>query len=312
MNTLHRHVNLMDIASLTQTPELQGRVGLNNDVVQEYAERMAEGCVFPPVLVFADGNGTAWLVDGYHRTAACERLGRDNVLAEVRTGTHDDALWASCSANKCHGLRRSNADKRRAVERALVHPRSVRLSDRQIGQYCGVHHHTVGRIRRELECEGSVQKVASREVIRGHTRYRQSITGIVDANARRRATVAGAKLANASVACDSLTPAVPSWAEYSHSVAQGGVVHSGRKSYPAQRKFQVTQVLAVPDSTEEVADLFAKAERAAAHARAEIGELADTSTVKRWHQRATELCGSIEMLLEDIRILRASVHSFGK
>jgi hypothetical protein len=75
----------------------------------------------------------------------------DPILAEQRMGTVEDAIWESLGANKSHGLRRSNADKRNAVKMALLHPKGVDSSDRQIAKHVGVHPDTVGVIRRELE-----------------------------------------------------------------------------------------------------------------------------------------------------------------
>jgi hypothetical protein len=155
-------------------------------VVAEYAMQMRAGAVFPPVLVFDDGR-TRWLADGYHRTAAREVCGQQTVLAELRPGGCAEAVWAACASNITHGLRRSNADKRMSVIRALSHPRAQRLSDRQIGQHCGVHHQTVGRIRRELEERGVISGATVRDVVRGDSHYQQR-TNTAEASTRSRGT----------------------------------------------------------------------------------------------------------------------------
>jgi len=177
-------VTYIELSDLQRDASLQARVALDLGVVREYAERMRAGATFPPVLVFAGPDGH-WLADGYHRVSARESCRQTTVLAEIRQGGRDAALWASCAANKAHGLRRSNADKRRSVLRALSHPRAQRLSDRQLAQHCGVHHDTVGRVRHELEKEGRLSEVHEREVARGNSVYRQVIGGIARANARR-------------------------------------------------------------------------------------------------------------------------------
>lgn len=56
-------------------------------------------------------------LDSYH---AYRAAGVDEVPAEVRTGTLRDAVLYSVGANAAHGLRRSNAGKRRAVETLLA------------------------------------------------------------------------------------------------------------------------------------------------------------------------------------------------
>lgn len=58
----------------------------------------------------------------------------------------------SVGANATHGLRRTNADKRRAVETLLRDEEWGAKSDRWIAEKCGVGNQLVGHIRREL-CE---------------------------------------------------------------------------------------------------------------------------------------------------------------
>ena len=127
----------------------QSREALNQATVAEYAEAMTEGVTFPPITLFFDGS-IHWLVDGFHRYFAAKQVGFTDMPAEVRDGTQMDAQWASYTVNKDHGLRRSNADKRKAVMGALAHPYGKAKSDNQIAKELGVHHSTVGDIRRSL------------------------------------------------------------------------------------------------------------------------------------------------------------------
>ncbi len=96
----------------------QPRAFMNQDTVKEYAQDLELGAVFPPVIVFYDGT-SYWLADGFHRVAATESLGRTEIKAEVKQGSSRDAVLLSCGVNATHGLRRTNADKRRAVMRLL-------------------------------------------------------------------------------------------------------------------------------------------------------------------------------------------------
>jgi len=127
----------------------QSREALNQATVAEYAEAMTEGATFPPITLFFDGSNH-WLADGFHRYFAAKQVGFTDMPAEVRDGTQLDAQWASYTVNKDHGLRRSNADKRKAVMGALAHPYGKAKSDNQIAKELGVHHSTVGDIRRSL------------------------------------------------------------------------------------------------------------------------------------------------------------------
>lgn len=133
-----------------QTDGLQARVSTDAGTVEEYAEAMAAGKVFPPMVVFSDGNET-WLADGLHRLSAYIANGVEEVTVDEREGTRDDALWYAVAANKNHGLKRTNADKRKAVKMALeLHGE---MSDRAIAEHVGVTHPFVSSLR-ELTASG--------------------------------------------------------------------------------------------------------------------------------------------------------------
>jgi hypothetical protein len=127
--------------------DTQPRDQMNWVVVSEYAADMGEGATFPPVVVFYDGSDY-WLADGFHRVEAAKLLGLVEIAADVRPGTLEDARWYSYSANKLHGLRRSNEDKKRAVVAALAHPKARTLTDVEIARHVGVSSMTVGNYRR--------------------------------------------------------------------------------------------------------------------------------------------------------------------
>jgi hypothetical protein len=151
----------VSLSAIEFDPELQPRAALDPETIAEYAEVMAEAGGwgdFPPVeLVLstgADGKSVFLPWDGWHRLQAAHRAGLDIVPANVKTGSWNDALWLSLSANKTHGLRRSGADRRRAVEAALL--RFPGRSDREIARHVGVSHPTVGAVREELEATGKI------------------------------------------------------------------------------------------------------------------------------------------------------------
>jgi DNA-binding NarL/FixJ family response regulator len=105
------------ISALTLDPELQPRAVMDADLIDEYADAMSEGAEFPAVVAFRDG--AVFLVDGFHRVAACQRLGRSEVTAVVHDGTREQALRYALSANAAHGARRSPGDLIRAYDTAV-------------------------------------------------------------------------------------------------------------------------------------------------------------------------------------------------
>ena len=157
---------LLNLRSIRIDGGTQSRVELNNATVAEYSEAMAEGAAFPPVVVFFDG-ANHWLADGFHRYFGADHAGIDSIAADVRNGTQQDAQLFSFSVNADHGLRRSNADKRKSVTGALKHPVSSKWSDNQIAKHCGVHHSTVGDVRRSL-ADSASDKPAERTYTTKH------------------------------------------------------------------------------------------------------------------------------------------------
>ena len=97
-------------------------------------------------MIYYDGK-VYWLADGFHRVRAKEKIGAKEVSAEVIPGQLRDAILHSVGANAAHGLRRTNADKYRAVERLLRDREWRKWSNREISRRCGVSHAFVGQVR---------------------------------------------------------------------------------------------------------------------------------------------------------------------
>lgn len=130
----------------------QPRVSIDEQVVAEYAELYSSGVDLPPVVVFFDG-ATYWLADGFHRYYANKKINSDYVFAHVHQGLRRDAILYSVGANAQHGLRRTNADKRKAVLIILEDEEWSKWSDREIARRCGVSDKTVGSARKALTAE---------------------------------------------------------------------------------------------------------------------------------------------------------------
>ncbi len=156
----------------------QPRVELDHKTVEEYAESMRNGALFPAVTVFLDDQDIYWLADGFHRLEAAKILKLDRIGAEVQRGSQRDAILYSFSANASHGLRRNRADVRQAIERLLTDPEWGKWSDREIANRCVVSHHTVAKVREELLASGQNAQMTSRKFIRDGKEYTMNTAGI--------------------------------------------------------------------------------------------------------------------------------------
>ncbi len=141
----------------------QMRAGLDEATVAEYFEamRIAEGWgLFPPITVFHDGENY-WLADGFHRyAAAIQAFGASySAPCDIRAGTQRDAMLHAASANASHGLRRTNADKRRAVLALLQDPEWSQWSDGEIAKRCAVSQPFVSGLRKDPAPERNVTVV---------------------------------------------------------------------------------------------------------------------------------------------------------
>ena len=130
----------------------QMRAGMDAATITEYSEALAEADAwpFPPIVVFYDGE-KYWLADGFHRVNAAHRIGKfSQIPADVRAGTRRDAVLHAAGANASHGLRRTDGDKRRAVEVLLRDEEWSKWSNYEIARRCAVHESYVRKVKRDL------------------------------------------------------------------------------------------------------------------------------------------------------------------
>lgn len=151
----------LSVTAITVDQRCQPRVAIDQRIVDDYADDMTEGAGFPPLTVYHDGSAY-WLADGFHRLSAAMKLGLAEVECDVRQGTMRDAILHSVGANRDHGLRRTNADKQRAVTALLSDPEWSKWSDREIAALCGVHHQMVGTRRSSLDESSSERTYTNR------------------------------------------------------------------------------------------------------------------------------------------------------
>ena len=154
----------------------QSRVELNQETVAEYAQAFTDGAEFPPVVVFFDG-ASYWLADGFHRYFGARDAGESAIAVQVINGTQRDAVLYSLKANATHGLKRTNADKRKAVETLLKDAEWAAWSDRKIAEVCGVGYSLVSDVRKAI-CPNRADAPVARTVERNGKTYEQNTANI--------------------------------------------------------------------------------------------------------------------------------------
>ena len=168
------------------------RCGIDGDQVNNLKAAYAAGESVPPVDLFAardpDGaseDGAAdhedrvryYIGDGWHRFHAVRELGRPVIPAVVHVGGRREALKCALGANSGFGLRRTNKDKRKAVEVAVRE--FPTLSNRAVAELCKVSHEMVNSIRVQLADsassrvgrDGKTRHVASAQNESGQTDF---------------------------------------------------------------------------------------------------------------------------------------------
>lgn len=142
-------VTTLKIKSIRKNGGTQPRAELNKDTLKDYKESWLNSAEFPPITVWYDGENY-WLSDGFHRLESAKMAGLKEIRAEVRQGTQRDAILESVGVNAEHGLRRSNADKHRAVETLLNDSEWEKWSDREIARRTKTSAPFVSKIRSEV------------------------------------------------------------------------------------------------------------------------------------------------------------------
>jgi hypothetical protein len=113
--------------------------------------------VMPPLEVFSDGINY-YLVDGFHRYFANKQVGHAEVEVNIHKGTLREAQEYALGVNDKHGLKRTNADKRKAVLIVLDDLEWSLLTNREIGKLCRVSHTFVNTIKEKLEVDKPKKK----------------------------------------------------------------------------------------------------------------------------------------------------------
>jgi hypothetical protein len=139
----------------------QLRTARDPQTVARYAEAYADGVKMPPVVVFretVDGHTVHHLADGHHRAAGARKAGLAEIEADVREGSHRDAVLFAAGANGQHGLPLSTDDKWAIVATVLADAEWVTWSDRQISEHCHVSASLVAKVRKKTGTSSATRK----------------------------------------------------------------------------------------------------------------------------------------------------------
>ncbi len=168
---------MRSINSLTCDPRLQMRERMDESTVESYAEAIRAKAArakkspwpFPPIQTVG-----AYVWDGWHRLEAAKRCG----LKEVPVSDHaikgstkerrfDAALILACGANAYHGLKRTNAESRKAALTAIrLFPDK---SLRQLADIANVSHMLIKKLKDQLNSEARGVNVYTSDPVAAQT-----------------------------------------------------------------------------------------------------------------------------------------------
>ncbi|NEQ20164.1 MAG: hypothetical protein F6K28_13145 [Microcoleus sp. SIO2G3] len=175
---LVKSTEMVDLSLINLDESVQSRTGFNQQTIDEYIAGWNKGDKFPPVDLYFDGQ-TYWVGDGFHRIKSRleANLRGNKIEAIVHNGSRRDAILHSVGANSAHGLRRTNEDKRHAVEILLRDKEWSQWSNREIARQADVSEFLV-RSTRKANRDLNADEVTERLVQRNGKVFTQKIGNI--------------------------------------------------------------------------------------------------------------------------------------
>ena len=151
--------------NIETTAGTQSRHSINQTIIEEYADGLRRGDLYPQIVVFAEkGSERYILADGFHRLPAHIAVFKDKSIAcDIREGTVQDAKLYAAGANAEHGVRRTPMDIRHSVRMLLLDGKWTSWSDQTIGDAARVHRHTVTKVREEMTLAGELGNGAGKK-----------------------------------------------------------------------------------------------------------------------------------------------------
>jgi hypothetical protein len=141
---------LVTLDDITRDETLQPRDGLKESHVRSIQDALEAGVEMPPVILYQIGN-TILMVDGWHRDAAHQRMGKGKIRADIYQGDRDDAQAHAGAANIGDKLGLTASERKGVLLILLRSPKYSRRSARELGRMAGVSHVTVAKYKREMD-----------------------------------------------------------------------------------------------------------------------------------------------------------------
>jgi hypothetical protein len=140
----------------------QPRIKLDLDLVKDYAEKMRDGVVFPPVDVFFDGS-EYMLSAGFNRYHATKSNGHTEIECNIINGTLRDAQLHAWKSNNKHGKPLTAEEVRAIIRKMLEDEEYGAWSNNKIAKDLHVSSMTVGRVRIAMQEEKKEAKPKKRK-----------------------------------------------------------------------------------------------------------------------------------------------------
>lgn len=150
---------------VTKDPNIQVRMGISEDRIAEFADILDS---LPPPKLVHTPDGRFVLADGWHRSEAASRKGKEGMDFEVIDGEYREALEIAAKSNCTGPLSMSREDKRRAISKYLEF--FPERANSWIASDVGVAPQTVDAIRTDLEGQ-SVIPIQEKLVTRDSREY---------------------------------------------------------------------------------------------------------------------------------------------
>lgn len=147
MTVLKMNTIKLSLDQIKQDRKYQIRKTISVKVAEEYAAKIQDGEVFPPVAIKYIGD-EPYLISGFHRCKAYEIAGIADIDA-VDIGDQDALLYA-IKENSQHGRPLTNKEKRKVAIELLKTSNCEKGSDRDFAKLTGFSHTFFQNLRKEL------------------------------------------------------------------------------------------------------------------------------------------------------------------